>query len=50
MPEDGQRLPKHVTCVDESNKICSGWRYKFIIFKYDVPQRDELYKTNTLKI
>jgi len=50
MPEDGQRRSKHAACIDESNKICCGLRYKFINFKDDVPQRRELCKTDTLNI
>jgi hypothetical protein len=30
MSEDGKRWPKYVACVAEDNKICRGWRYKFI--------------------
>jgi len=31
-PEDGQHLPKPVAFVDETNKICRGWRNAFISF------------------
>lgn len=44
MPEHGQYGPKHVACVDETDKICCVWQCRLINSYHDESKEDELHR------